>query len=71
MRIGPYKLGLYAKVAGLGACSVLLTAVALVALAVWQSHYYQELAHGEVEQLINADLDHLTMGVYQLVQTEN
>ena len=71
MRIGPYKLGLYAKVAGLGACSVLLTAVALVALAVWQSHYYNELAHGEVEQLINADLDHLTMGVYQLVQTEN
>lgn len=71
MRIGPNKLGLYAKVAFLGACSVVFTAATLVALAMWQSHHYNKLAHGEVEQLINADLDHLTMGVYHLVQTEN
>lgn len=59
------------KVALLGIASVLTTAVALVSLAVWQSSQYHTLAQGEVEQLINADLDHITQGVYNLVQTEN
>ncbi len=65
------SLGLSVKVALLGITSVLITAVALVALAVWQSGEYNRLAQSEVDGLIDADLDHITRGVYQLVKTEN
>jgi PAS domain S-box-containing protein len=63
--------GLSAKVALLGVGSVLTTATALVALAVWQSGQYNRMAQSEVNGLIEADLDHITRGVFQLVQTEN
>ncbi len=62
---------LSAKVALMGASSVLITAVALVLLTVWQSGQYNTLAQNEVEVLISADLDHITQGVYNLVRTEN
>jgi len=65
------NLRLSAKISLLGAGSVLITAVALVALAVWQSGQYNTLAQHEVDTLINADLDHIMQGVYNLVQTEN
>ena len=65
------RMGLNAKVALLGVNSVLITAVALVALAVWQSGQYNRLAQGEVDGLIEADLDHITQGIYHLVKTEN
>ena len=64
-------LRLHVKVSLLGAVSVLITAVALVALAVWQSGQYHALAQREVDTLINADLDHITQGVYNLVRSEN
>lgn len=64
-------LRLHVKVSLLGAVSVLITAVALVVLAVWQSGQYHALAQREVDKLINADLDHITQGVYNLVQSEN
>jgi len=63
------KLGV--KVSMLGVGSVLITAVALVLLAVWQSGQYNVLAQNEVDGLINADLNHITQSVYNLVQTEN
>jgi len=65
------NLRLNIKVALLGAGSVLITAVALVSLAVWQSGQYNILAQREVDALIDADLDHITQGVYNLVRTEN
>jgi len=64
-------LRLHVKVSLLGAASVLITAVALVLLAVWQSGQYHSLAQREVDKLINADLDHITQGVYNLVRSEN
>jgi PAS domain S-box-containing protein len=64
-------LRLSAKVALLGAGGVLMTAVAMMGLAVWQSGRYNALAQIEVDELINADLDHITQGIYNLVQTEN
>jgi len=64
-------LRLHVKVSLLGAVSVLITAVALVLLAVWQSGQYHALAQREVDKLINADLDHITQGVYNLVRSEN
>jgi PAS domain S-box-containing protein len=65
------NLKLNVKVALLGAGSVLITAIALVVLAVWQSSQYNTLAQCEVDELIDADLDHITQGIYSLVQTEN
>ncbi len=37
----------------------------------WQSGQYNRLAQSEVENLISADLDHITQGIYNLVSTEN
>jgi len=65
------NMRLSAKVALMGACSVFITAVALVLLSVWQSGQYNNLAQNEVDVLIDADLDHITQGVYNLVRTEN
>jgi PAS domain S-box-containing protein len=65
------NLKLNVKVALLGAGSVLITAIALVVLAVWQSGQFNTLAQREVDELIDADLDHITQGIYSLVQTEN
>lgn len=59
------------KIALLAACSMLITAAALVIIAVWQSGQYNQLAQSEVSLLIDADLDHITQGVYNLVRTEN
>ncbi len=59
------------KFALMGTAGVIITAAALVFLAVWQSGRYNNLAQGEVEALINADLDHIAQGVYHLVRTEN
>lgn len=64
-------LRLHVKVSLLGAVSVLVTAVALLVLAVWQSGQYHALAQREVDKLIDADLDHITQGVYNLVRSEN
>ena len=62
---------LNAKIALLGGCSVLVTAVALVFLAVIQSGEYNRLAQKEIDVLVQTDLDHIARGVYNLVQAEN
>lgn len=65
------NLRLRVKVSLLGIGSVLITAAALVSLAVWQSGQYNWLAQTEVDNLINSDLNHIAQGIYNLVQTEN
>ena len=65
------NLRLSVKIALLGVGSVLITVSALVLLAVWQSDQYNTLAQQEVDELISADLDHITQGIYNLVKTEN
>jgi len=64
-------LRLSVKIALLGAGSVLVTAIALVVLAVLLSGQYNKLARNEVDSLIDADLDHIAHGVYNLVRTAN
>lgn len=59
------------KIALLGAGSVLVTAIAMVALAMFLSGQYNMLAQKEVDSLLDADLDHLAQGIYNLVRTEN
>ncbi len=63
--------GLSLKLSLLGVCSVVATAAVIVALAVLQSGHYHDTVRGEVDDLINADLDHITQGVYNLVRTED
>ena len=71
-RMNPLKnMKLGVKFALMGSFSVLITAAALLFLALLQSGEYNKLAQKEVETLINADLDHITQGVYHLVQAEN
>ncbi len=65
------NLKLNIKVSLLGAFSVLITVAALLILATWESGLYNRLAQSEVNDLISADLDHITRSVYHLVQTEN
>lgn len=65
------RMGLNAKVTLLGINSVLITAVALLALAVWQSGQYNRLAQCEVDRLIEADLDHIAQGIYNLAHAED
>ena len=65
------NLRMRTKVSLLGTGSVLVTAIALMALAVWQSGAYNALAQHEVSGLIEADLDNITRGAYNLVQTEH
>lgn len=65
------NLRLNIKVAVLGAGGVLITGITLVILAIWQSGEYNILAQKEVDQLVDADLDHITQGVYNLVRTED
>lgn len=67
----PKKIRLDIKFAVMGALSIIITAIAFVLIAVWQSGQYNKLAQNEVDALISADLDHITQGVYNLVQTEN
>jgi PAS domain S-box-containing protein len=63
------KLGV--KTSLLGVASVVLTAVSLVVLAIWQSSQYHALAQSEVDQVIGDDLDDITQSVFNLVRTEN
>ncbi len=65
------QLRLSARIALLGTGSALATAAALLWLATWQSSQYNILSQREVDSLIDADLDHITQGVYNLVYTEN
>lgn len=66
IRISPLSL----KIALLGSGSVLITALALVLFAVWQGGRYNTLAQDEVDGLLDDSLDHITRGVYNLVQTD-
>jgi len=65
------RRNLRSKILLLGLSGVTLTAIVLVLLAAWLSGQYNNLAQKEVDELIAADLDHITQGVYNLVRTED
>lgn len=65
------NMNLSIKISLLGIASVLITTVALLLIVFWQGDKYGALVQKEVNELINADLDHITNGVYNLVRTEN
>ncbi len=65
------KMRLGVKFALIEAAGVLVMLSALIFLVVWQSNRYNNLAQDEVDSLIDADLDHIALGIYNLVKTEN
>ncbi len=64
-------MSLSIKISLLGIARVLITTVALLFIFFGQSDDYFSLVQDEVNGLINADLDNITYGVYNLVRTEN
>jgi PAS domain S-box-containing protein len=70
-RLFPKQSRLSVKIALLGAGSALITAIALLWLAAWQSGQYNNLSQREVDNLVNTSLDHTVQNVYNLVSTEN
>ena len=65
------NLKLSAKIFLVGAVSVIVTAIALVCLAVWQSSRYNILADGEINLLIEDNLDNIMQGVFKLIEAQN
>jgi putative methionine-R-sulfoxide reductase with GAF domain/energy-coupling factor transporter transmembrane protein EcfT len=55
----------------LGIGSVVLTAIALVAVVIWQSNQYNAVAQNEFTQLIEEELGHVADGVYNMVVAQD
>jgi methyl-accepting chemotaxis protein len=54
-----------------GILCVILTSVSLITSSVWQSSVFNAQAQVEVDRLINADLDNIAQGVYNLVKAQD
>ena len=65
------NLTLGTKILLLGIGGVLLTVIALTAAAAWQSDQFDAVARQQVDQLIDADLNHIVGGVYNLVKAQD
>ena len=65
------NLRLILKVFIISVGSVVLTAMALLILTIWQSGEYHRMAQNEVNTLIDADLDHINQSIVNLIQTED
>jgi len=65
------NLSLGTKIVLLAIGGVLLTVAALTAAAAWQSSQFNAVAQEQVNQLVNADLDHTVKGVYNLVKAQD
>ncbi len=65
------NLRLGSKVVLLGVGGVLLTVIALTAAAIWQSNQFNTLAQEQVNQLVDADLNHIVEGVSNLVKAQD
>ncbi|KAA3645381.1 MAG: hypothetical protein DWQ07_13005 [Chloroflexi bacterium] len=65
------QIGLRSKMIGLSVGVILLTITMLVGIAYWQSGVFNTRAQEEVEDIVYANLDHITQGVLSLVDTQN
>ncbi|MBN1537633.1 MAG: Cache 3/Cache 2 fusion domain-containing protein [Anaerolineales bacterium] len=62
---------LQTKIILLAGISVISMAILLVVLAFWQSGEFSDLAKKEINVLTDNDLDHITMGVYNMVAAQD
>jgi methyl-accepting chemotaxis protein len=65
------NLKLNVKISLLGVASVIITAVALITMASWQSAEYAALAQKEVDNFVTADQDNITTWLFNLVEFKN
>ncbi len=70
-RLRRRRLGIRGKLLILGVGCVALTAGALVATAAWQGAAFSADAQHETQKLIDADIDHITSSVYNLVKAQD
>jgi len=59
------------KLMVLGIGTVLMTAFAMIIVGVWQGNVFSTQAQTEASRLIDADLDHITGGVYNLIKAQD
>jgi methyl-accepting chemotaxis protein len=66
-----FEMNIGTKLLMMGLGSVLLTTILMIGIAFWQSQIFSEKAQEEAQKLIDADLDHITEGVYNLIHTQD
>ncbi len=65
------NLRMFVKLMLLGVGGILITAFVLSTIGIWQSSLFGTKAKAEADLLMEADLDHIAMGVYNLVKTQH
>ena len=65
------SLKIRTKLVILGIGCVLITALAMVIVGIWQGIVFSDQACIEAEKLIDADLNHIVENVYNLIQAQD
>jgi methyl-accepting chemotaxis protein len=65
------NISIRTKLALWGIGTIFVSALAMVAVGVWQGNVFSGKARMEAEKLIGADLDHITEGVYNIVKSQD
>jgi PAS domain S-box-containing protein len=60
-----------AKLMLLGLVCVVVTAFSLASVGIWQGRLFSHKAATEAHKLVDADLDHITQGVYNLIKSQD
>jgi methyl-accepting chemotaxis protein len=68
-RFGDLKLGTKILMFGIGV--VLVTVLSLMAVIAWQSSQYSSLTQDQFSKMVDADLGHITDGVYNMVVAQD
>ncbi len=71
MLLNSVRLNIRTKLMLLGTGCVMVTALCLVVVAIWQGRVFSERATDEAVKLVDADLDHITEGIYNLIKTQD
>jgi len=65
------NLSIRAKLTLWGIGTIFVSSLAMVAVGLWQGNIFSDKARVEAEKLIDADLDHITEGVYNIVKAQD
>jgi methyl-accepting chemotaxis protein len=65
------RIGIRYKIMGMAMGGAVLASIILVTVGAWQSNVFGDQAEAEVSKLMDADLDHITEGVYNLVKAQD
>ena len=64
-------LTIQAKLMLLGLACVLVTALSMASVGIWQGRVFSHMAATEAQKLVDADLDHITESVYNLIKSQD